>query len=164
MMLRVHLYHNQTKKTQIMQVTFPPVAVLPTYAAQVEKYYKAGKQAEREFFAAHAENVKKTVHPEYRLNLREQSQRDKEAAKKKLQTLFPIGTAVVRYGYNVKPPRHMNVVVKFTASGYPVLDNGDTLKFENWDNANGIRICARTKSANFGYDVTNYQAVQWSAV
>jgi hypothetical protein len=144
-----------------MQVTLPPVAVLPTYAAQVEKHYKAGQQTEKDFYAAHAANVKATVHPEYRLNRAEQSQREKQCLKAKLQTLFPIGTAVVQYGYRVKPARYMNVVVKFTASGYPVLDNGDTLKFENWDNQNGIRICARTKSSSFGHDTRNYQAVQW---
>ncbi len=146
-----------------MQISFPSIPVLPTYAAQVEATYNAAEKAKDQFLIEAAEATAKNVHPEYRLNRAERTQREKQAEKVELQTMFPIGTAVLEMGRR-STQKTLNVVVKFTKAGFPVLDCGTILKFKTWDNARGIQIVARTKSQSHAYDNTTFMAIQWPTV
>tara|TARA_R110000796_G_scaffold86085_1_gene186431 strand:+ start:337 stop:789 length:453 start_codon:yes stop_codon:yes gene_type:complete len=147
-----------------MQISFPSVPVLPNYSTQVENAYNSAKAARTIYLEQAAEMTAKNVHPLYSLNRAERSQRKKQADKVKMQHLFPIGTACIqiRESYQ-QQQRTFNVVTKFTAAGYPVLDNGDILKFcDDNGNENGICICARTHSSNFDSMTHQYQAIQWN--
>ena len=146
-----------------MQISFPSIPVLPTYAAQVESTYNAAENAKKQFLVAHAAETAATVHPAYRLNRAEQTQRAKQAEKVELQTMFPIGTAVLELRTR-STQKTLNVVVKFTKAGFPVLNCGTILKFKTWENANGIKIVARTKSQSYAYDNRTFMAIQWPTV
>jgi hypothetical protein len=145
------------------QVHFPPVTVFPNYAEQVMEKIAAGAAAHEASVAATKQHAAETVHPEYRLNAAERTQMVKQAEKAQLQELFPIGTACVeirsRYGNGTQ--QKFNIVTKFTKAGYPVLDNGKTLRFKHFM-SEGFCVVARTHSNAYGWDNRTFMACAWA--